>query len=70
MLMVGGSTPDLRRSDSGKLIQGEASSGTPLKRSTPLVAVPVSSTLSNSMRLAVTIQSGVHAPSGGRWQVE
>ena len=35
---VGGKKPDLRLSDSGKLMAGTASTGTPLKRSTAPVA--------------------------------
>ena len=70
MLMVGGKTPDLRLSVSGKLSSGRPSSGTPLNSSTPPVASPVSSTLSISIRVARTSQSGIHFWPGVRGQVE
>ena len=41
--MVGGSRPDLRLSDSGKLMYGMGSSGTPMNSSTAFSAEPTSS---------------------------
>jgi hypothetical protein len=70
MLIVGGNRPDLRLSVSGKVKRGQPRIGTPLNSSTPLVAVPVSATLSNSMRVARINQAGIQSAPGVRGQVE
>ena len=56
--MVGGRNPDLRLPLKGKLIDGTASTGTPLKLTTAPLAWPTSSSVSIRMLAARRIQSG------------
>ncbi|MNT29392.1 hypothetical protein D3C72_1651280 [compost metagenome] len=67
--MVGGSRPDLRFSDSGKLMRGTGRIGTPLNSSTAFSATPTSSRVSMLILSARIIQSGVQVASSLRWQV-
>ena len=69
MPMVGGSRPDLRLSDSGKLTRGTGKRGMPLNFSTPPWATPVSVARSSSMRWACSTQSGAQLSLSSRWQV-
>ena len=70
MLRLGGNTPVLRRSESGKLNMGAPRMGTPMNSTTPDLAIPMSSARSSSMDEARTIQAGIQVEPGGRGQVE
>ena len=67
--MVGGSRPDLRLSDSGKVMYGMGSTGTPWNSSTAPSAVPTSSSLSMRILSARSTQAGLQLASLSRWQV-
>ena len=66
---VGGNSPDLRLSDSGKLSSGTGRIGTPMNVSTAPLATPVSSSLSMRMLRARKIQAGIQPGKSSRWHV-
>jgi hypothetical protein len=62
MLIDGGSQPDLRSSDSGKVSTGAARIGTPMKRSTAPSATPSLASKSSLTRSVLISQAGMPSP--------
>ena len=66
MFKLGGSQPDLRWSDSGKLNTGRARMGTPRKRNTAPSAMPSLASKSMRTRSVLSTQAGSPEPSRGQ----